>query len=270
MGLGLAKNLRAIALQSLSVVLSVRCGNGFASEKAGFDGWPDSFAAVVCGEASRIAHEQEAFADKVARGGPIEEISVAMERRHVKRDSLGRFQEPLEIRDMRRKPVRVSASQPDVDNVALTKTPAVSPHVVAKIQFGHFFTHAASSVLRCTHFEFDFLCHDGRFAPGFGTGKLRDRTKMTASADQNTSLDLTIREPPVLRGFEFEQAHGRKNAGAATMEKIVVELPSKDAVTYGPGVPRFDSGAMDAAHAEGGDGLENRLTGVIIGLNLKR
>src|SRR5208283_357523 len=137
---------------------------------------------------------------------------------------------------MIRKAVWISSSQSDVENVPLAETPAVSLHVGTEIEFRHFFVNPALRLLRGTHFELDFLRDDRRLVAGFGTGEAGDRAEMAACADQNTSLNLLVRDPPAVGEMQLDQVHGRKNSGAGAAKEVIVELPPENAITDRPAV----------------------------------
>src|SRR5450759_3996159 len=98
---------------------------------------------------------------------------------------------------MLRQTMRVQPAHTYVQKFLPPKTPAISFHVRAEIEFRDLALYGTIRALRGRQFKFCFLGDDRDFLSGVSTQKASNRTKMTAGTHDDFGIDLAIHNPVI-------------------------------------------------------------------------
>src|SRR5262245_20756428 len=127
----------------------------------------------------------------------------------------------------------VLAPQPNVEEIAFTKTPSVTFEIVAEINLWNFRLDSTVARLLFSQLELEFLCshHDlPRFASGFH--KTSDRTEVSTRAHDQPGFDRIVNPPAVSGPFNRFHLFTQSQLGATTLQEVIIKFASTDSKAY--------------------------------------
>ena len=159
--------------------------------------------------------------------------------------------------------VRIGAAESDVEEVVLAKNPAVAAHVAAEEKFGKIAGDFRFGRLRRVHLELDFLRHHrGRCT--LVAEIARDRTEMSAGADQNSRPDVAVHQPAAVRALDRGNGLTLAESRSASPQQVFVELAAANAVADDALAANLDLRPANGIEAKAGNRLQGSARRVVL------
>src|SRR5262245_19636692 len=150
------------------------------------------------------------------------------------------LQEVYELRRLLRQAVSVQPSKTNVHESLFAETPSVSLQVLTEVQLGHFFIDGEFIDVIRIDWEFHFLRGDDSTRLISVLQKARNRTEMTARADEHLCADRVVHDP--LRAVATNGGCGlpEQERRIRTLQQIVIELTASNAKAHRSVVGHLD------------------------------